>query len=306
MQKKHFYLSLTLAMATFFLLIVGALVHPTGSSLACPDWPTCYGSFFPEMEGGIFFEHSHRIVATIVGFLTVLLNISVWGFSSLEKKIKVHVSIALMIVILQGVLGGITVILKLPPAVSISHLGLSMFFFCFVVKICFQIWQATFPQKRRTSGDSHTLAQVGRWAFVLTVLVYLQVVLGGVVRHFHAGRSCGSELPFCESQIWPAALQQQIHMTHRIMGVIVFLAVLCGNIWFLKARRKKNLGFSPLALIATRLCPMIVSLQVLLGLLTVASMVGLVEVVAHTAVGALLLAIQWLVFLGVHDVERKI
>src|SRR5215831_8838498 len=69
------YLALFVAVFTWFLILVGGIVHGTGSSLACPDWPTCYGTFFPEMKGGVFFEHSHRIVAATTGFLTVVLCI---------------------------------------------------------------------------------------------------------------------------------------------------------------------------------------------------------------------------------------
>src|SRR5947208_12682052 len=63
------------AVATFLLLLVGGLVNPTGSSLACPDWPLCYGSPFPPMVGGILYEHSHRLLATGVGLLTVVLAV---------------------------------------------------------------------------------------------------------------------------------------------------------------------------------------------------------------------------------------
>src|SRR6186997_1212624 len=61
------------AVATFLLILVGGLVHGTGSSLACPDWPTCYGSFMPKMEGGVLVEHSHRLAAGTVVIMTLLL-----------------------------------------------------------------------------------------------------------------------------------------------------------------------------------------------------------------------------------------
>src|SRR5262249_3951666 len=63
------------AVATYLLILIGGLVHGTGSSLACPDWPTCYGSLMPKMEGGVLIEHSHRLAATTVGILTVALAI---------------------------------------------------------------------------------------------------------------------------------------------------------------------------------------------------------------------------------------
>src|SRR3954453_22596452 len=65
------------AVATYLLILIGGLVHGTGSSLACPDWPTCYGTFFPKMEGGVLVEHSHRLAAGTVGVLTLVLALLV-------------------------------------------------------------------------------------------------------------------------------------------------------------------------------------------------------------------------------------
>src|SRR4051795_10636605 len=63
------------AAATYVLILIGGLVHGTGSSLACPDWPTCYGTMLPKMEGGVLVEHSHRLAAGVVVILTLLLAI---------------------------------------------------------------------------------------------------------------------------------------------------------------------------------------------------------------------------------------
>src|SRR5688572_23167410 len=117
------------AAATFLLLLVGGLVNPTGSSLACPDWPLCYGSAFPEMTGGILYEHSHRLVATFVGLMTVILGVLLFRARRHDRG---YVPLALLVVamvVVQGVLGGLTVLLKLPPQISTAHLALSMAFF---------------------------------------------------------------------------------------------------------------------------------------------------------------------------------
>ncbi|MEW6778232.1 MAG: COX15/CtaA family protein, partial [Bdellovibrionota bacterium] len=121
-------LATTTACLTFFLLLVGGIVHGTGSSLACPDWPTCYGTFFPEMKGGVFFEHSHRLVASLVGLLTIGIVVMVHR-QRREKRLRRLSWAALGLVIFQGILGGITVIYKLPAAVSSAHLATSMIFF---------------------------------------------------------------------------------------------------------------------------------------------------------------------------------
>src|SRR6187549_3097357 len=78
--------AVALAVATYLLILIGGLVHGTGSSLACPDWPTCYGTFMPKMEGGVLVEHSHRLAAGTVTIMTVAL--AVWLAASKRAELK--------------------------------------------------------------------------------------------------------------------------------------------------------------------------------------------------------------------------
>ena len=118
-------LSKLVVLATLLLIFVGALIKSHEVGLSVPDWPTSYGKqmfSFPlsEMVGGIFFEHGHRLFATIVGFLTLVLAIIV-GFSNQPKWVKQISLLALVLVISQGLLGGMTVLYFLPPPISILH-----------------------------------------------------------------------------------------------------------------------------------------------------------------------------------------
>src|SRR5712692_3407954 len=119
---------------TFFLLIAGALVTSNDAGLAVPDWPTSYGSFFPPMVGGIFYEHGHRMVATFVGVLTIGLAVWLWRAES-RPWMRWLGWIALGAVIAQGLLGAATVKFLLPPPVSVAHAGLAQSFFCLTVAI---------------------------------------------------------------------------------------------------------------------------------------------------------------------------
>ena len=94
---------------TFCLVLLGGLVHNTRSSLACPDWPLCFGRLFPKMEGGVLVEHSHRLLATAVGILTIALATFLWR----EGRGRLGL-VAIALVVFQGILGGITVRLRLP------------------------------------------------------------------------------------------------------------------------------------------------------------------------------------------------
>ena len=108
------------AVATLFLIFAGGLVTSTESGLSVPDWPLSYGRLMPPMVGGVFYEHGHRMVATAVGILTILL--AVW-LSRREPRAWVRRLgyAALAAVVAQGVLGGLTVLFLLPMAVSVAH-----------------------------------------------------------------------------------------------------------------------------------------------------------------------------------------
>src|SRR6266404_2624979 len=93
------------AVATFFLVIAGGMVTSTGSALAVPDWPLSFGKLFPKMEGGVFYEHGHRMIAATVGVLTIILALWLWR-SAQEPLLKMSGWIALGLVCAQGVLGG--------------------------------------------------------------------------------------------------------------------------------------------------------------------------------------------------------
>jgi len=255
------------AAATFVLLLVGGLVNPTGSSLACPDWPLCHGTAFPAMTGGVLFEHSHRLVATGVGLLTVILAVLLWRDGRRGLGL-----VALGMVVAQGVLGGLTVLLKLPPEISLAHLALSMAFFTFLLYLAAGAERRAQP--RIVSRGAYRLV------LIAGVAIYLQILLGGLVRHTHSAYACVTEIPLCFGQLWPDAPQAQIHMAHRLFAVVSgVLAIVAA----LRAGRRTWLFWAiPAAVVG----------QIVLGLYTVVTLKALPIVEAHLAVGALLLALM--------------
>ncbi|HIA04199.1 MAG TPA: heme A synthase, partial [Myxococcales bacterium] len=226
---------------TFILLMVGGTVNPTGSSLACPDWPTCYGSFTPEMTDGVEFEHTHRVVATLVGLLTCILAFMIWRLRTDESSLKKLGLAAVAMVVVQGLLGGLTVIWELPPAVSMTHLALSMFFFSFLIYLCFRLW----PGQSEGDGSHSSTPAPRAWAGIAAAAVYIQILLGGLVRHSAAGTACGTTLPWCNGDAWPLAFGGQTQMIHRYGGIIVGIIVViaAANIAWTALQHKKALAF---------------------------------------------------------------
>jgi cytochrome c oxidase assembly protein subunit 15 len=172
--------AILLAVCTLFLVVAGASVTSKEAGLSVPDWPLSYGQVMPQMTGGVFFEHGHRMVATLVGFLTVILAIWLARVET-RKWMKTLGFVALGAVIVQGGLGGLTVKLLLPPAVSISHACLAQLFFSTTVAI------AVFTSRSWLAGaelvEDHGWPSLRSLAMVTPVFVLMQIALGAAFRH---------------------------------------------------------------------------------------------------------------------------
>ena len=162
---------------TAFLLIAGALVTGNDAGLSVPDWPLSYGKLMPPMIGGIFYEHGHRMVATTTGILTIIL--AVW-IQLVEKRrwMRLLGWSALGLVIVQGLLGGLTVIFMLPWRVSTAHACLAQLFFCTTVSI------ALFTSRLWQRIPEHDLApETRRLALATFLAIFVQLLLGAAFRH---------------------------------------------------------------------------------------------------------------------------
>src|SRR5205823_10370406 len=132
-RPLHNFLVFT-AGITFLLLLAGALVTSNQAGLSVPDWPTSFGSLYriPPMVGGVRYEHSHRMIAELVGLLTIV--VAIWAWRSEQRAWMRWLGwIALGGVIVQGVLGGLTVRMLLPWYVSSAHAVVAQSFFCLIV-----------------------------------------------------------------------------------------------------------------------------------------------------------------------------
>jgi heme a synthase len=170
--------------ATFPLLCVGGLVTSTGSALAVPDWPTTFGHnmfLYPlsGMVGGILYEHSHRLLGALVGFLTLILTLGLW-LKEPNVWLRWLGLLALAAVMLQGVLGGLRVIL-LAQTLAIVHACLAQAFFALLV--CITYCTADMRPKSPVDSSAQPLTGLRRLGILTTVLIYLQIVFGAVLRH---------------------------------------------------------------------------------------------------------------------------
>jgi protoheme IX farnesyltransferase len=267
------------AVATYLLILIGGLVHGTGSSLACPDWPTCYGTLMPKMEGGVLVEHSHRLAAgTVVVLTLVLAGLLSASRDPAQRRLRPFGWLAVALVFAQALLGGITVLLRLPTPISTAHTATSLLFFLTVLYI------AVRARPARAEAPASSPPVVGRFALVAAVAVYFQMVLGGLVRHSGAALAC-TDVPLCRGSLWPDAHPTVlIQALHRLNAVAVGCLVLASAIVTLRRAARPSLK------LLAALAPILVGAQIWLGLRSVTTFLDLVTVESHLAVATALLA----------------
>ncbi|MCA1575929.1 MAG: COX15/CtaA family protein [Acidobacteria bacterium] len=180
MNKGLNRFAILVACATFFLIIAGALVTSNDAGLATEDWPLSNGQFFPEMVGNLFWEHGHRMVATTVGMLTIALLIYILAKEKRQWVRRLGV-VALLAVIAQGLLGGLTVKWMLPLPVSTAHATLAQLFFCITVSIAV-FTSRSWMEARPLPEDKGTLP-LRYLCTTALVTIFLQLIIGATLRH---------------------------------------------------------------------------------------------------------------------------
>jgi cytochrome c oxidase assembly protein subunit 15 len=270
-----------LALSTLGLILAGGLVTSTESGLSVPDWPTTYGQnpfTFPVSKwvGGIRFEHTHRLIASAVGAMTIVL--AVW-LARREPRAWVRRLgyLAVGTVVAQGVLGGLTVLFLLPTAISVAHACLAQTFFCLAVTL------AVVTSPRWRDGEEREPGAAGRAAAIAAGLIFLQLLVGAVMRHTKAGLAI-PDFPLAFGRVVPpiGSFAVGIHFAHRCMALVVAAAVAACAV---AGRRSGRPGLrrASAALVG------LVLVQIALGALTVLSRRDVLLTTAHVATGALLL-----------------
>lgn len=301
--------AIVVSVCTFCLIIAGGLVTSTDSGLAVPDWPLSYGQLMPPMVGGIFYEHGHRMVATFVGFLTTILAFWLWKAED-RRWVRTLGWIALGAVIAQGVLGGLTVLFLLPTAISVAHATLAQSFFSLTVVIAMVTSQAF---RGHSAPEFWPVAHTRRLAILTTAAIFLQLVLGALMRHTKSGMAIpdfplvyGGLIPPLDSTAMesikeyrlyfdlPAVelYQLWIHFAHRLGALITTLLVLLTFSHTISTYKTVHKMREPALLLVV-----LVIMQALLGALTVWSGKAIEVTTAHVAMGALLLGTS-VVFTG--------
>jgi len=170
------------ACTIFVLILAGALVTSNDAGLSVPDWPTSFGSIYkiPPMVGGVRFEHGHRMLAEFAGLLTIILACWTWRADNRRWMRRLALA-ALAVVIMQGTLGGLTVLYFLPPAASTAHAALGQTFFCLTAIIAIFTGRTAIASPQTIVGTASR--RIARLALLSIGVLYVQLILGGLLRH---------------------------------------------------------------------------------------------------------------------------
>jgi cytochrome c oxidase assembly protein subunit 15 len=280
---------------TVLLILAGSLVTSNDAGLSVPDWPTSYGwnmfTFPPSMwVANILYEHGHRLIASSVGFLTIILAVWLW-FVEPRRWLRWLGVGALAAVVAQGVLGGLTVLFFLPPAVSTAHAGLAEIFFCLTVSIALFTspgWirgydGAASPSDHRRRRDPDDMLR--RVATTTTALVFVQILIGATMRHTGAGLAI-PDFPLMFGHLVPDHWDPKIavHFAHRVGALVVALAVAAtfAHVWY--DHRGRRYLTRPAALLLALLL-----VQISLGAATVLSRRAVWINSLHVVCGAMVL-----------------
>ena len=304
------------ALATLGLIYVGALVKSFEVGLSVPDWPTTYGFqmfAFPwsDMVGGIFYEHSHRMLATIVGAMT--LGLAIWlGLIEKRNNVKKLGYFALILVIIQGLLGGLTVMFFLPTAISMIHGITAQTFLLVIILIAFAL-------SREYSNGNSQLDSNRSIVLILFVAVYIQLILGAWMRHTESGlaiydfpKMAGQWLPIFNDKMltaindwrfdmdYPEVAMQQvvIHFLHRLGAFVIFiLTIVMGY----RLHQQKS-TYSKMIQLNIFAIYVFVALQILLGVLTIWTAKGPFITSFHVMNGAAVMGLCFILFLRLSDI----
>ncbi len=286
--------------STVFLIFVGALVTTKGAGLAVPDWPLSFGKIMPEMVGGVFYEHGHRMVASGVGFLTLVM--AFWAQFSGQSPVVRRLSwAALGLVIVQGLLGGLTVLLRLPRPVSIAHGFTAQMFLLTVVAVALYTGPRFVSARVTLVGERATALRL--FGFLAVSVVVVQLLIAATMRHMGAGLVIG-DFPLSLGRIVPPfdSAEVIINYTHRVMALIVF-GVLSA---FAIRMHRERASLPTVAVRFAYLMMFFVCLQICLGALTVWTARALIPTSWHVVNGALVLATTFTTWMWVMRSSRHL
>lgn len=272
------YLALAAAIATYLLIVIGGIVRVTGSGLGCPDWPTCFGQWIPPMRADAIIEYTHRLVAALTSPLILAAALVGWWRYRQVRLIARPLAIALVLLVVQAVLGGLVVIMETPPDLVAVHLGIALIILGLLIVAAVMAFVL-----RQNPAQADRLAFRSRFARMTlgaALGIFVVLVSGAYVAVTDATYAC-SGWPLCNGEWIPSHPLGWIHMAHRLLAALVSLHML-----FLLRRAWRSQRSQRSILSAATLTVVLFFAQVLVGALKVSSAFPIYLLGLHVATAA--------------------
>ena len=277
MNAAHIKLYKYFCAAIFCLILLGGSVRAMNAGLSCPDWPLCFGRFIPNYQPQVYFEFIHRVLAGLISIAAVYLNFRIIFERSIHKSIKWVAGGALILLIAQIIMGGLTVLLKLKYGIVTGHLALGTAFF----SLSFWAYLSLKENEAAASAPARTVAPT----IVLVAAIYGQILLGGLVASNYAGLVCPN-FPLCEGKFIPTLHGLiGLQVIHRLGAYTLATIIIFYSIYVLT--RVESLLMRRLAKVLVAL----VVLQICVGVANVKFLTPPLITVLHLGVAVSLLAI---------------
>jgi protoheme IX farnesyltransferase len=274
--RRFLWVAVAAAVMTYLLIVVGGIVRVTGSGLGCPDWPLCYGRLIPPFEFNALIEYSHRLTASLTSPLILATTIYAWLRFRDQRWLTRLSAVSLVLLAVQVVLGGITVLTETPPNIVAVHLGNALL----ILAIQIVIAVLAFRLRAGEPTELSLRAPLARYALATVATTFLLLVSGALVTSTGAAASCAG-WPLCDGMVWPSTLLSQVHMLHRLVA-----ALAGGMILALAYAAWRRRGHRPRAFIAAATTAVLLVAQVLVGALNVLRGFPMVLNGLHVATGS--------------------
>jgi heme A synthase len=247
--------------AIYGLVIMGGVVRVTGSGLGCPDWPLCHGQVIPPLEKPVLIEYSHRLAASAGGFLVVGLAVATWLTQRRSTVMVAAAGAAVVLLVFQALLGGITVVNELPPNIVTAHLAIALVLLALLLLITTLSLMG--PQPAETAPTAVPWLPV-----VAALAVYGVMMLGSYMVGKGASLAC-TGFPLCNGEVIPGGNERvMIHFAHRLAaaGAGALIAALAVQAW----RRQAGPDGHP----SGRVRPLVVTATLALATYTAQALLG--------------------------------
>ncbi|MBF0349673.1 MAG: COX15/CtaA family protein [SAR324 cluster bacterium] len=316
------WISLVASVLTWPLISFGAIVRLHGAGLACPDWPLCYGQLVPPPGLEIALEVGHRFIATILGMAIIGLVMLSYRMEKYRTYRKMCL-LALFLVIIQGILGGLTVTMRLwPPVVSMHLIGGNLLFALLV----YITWLSFKQHHCEVTGQSLPTARpftsLSRNAQWMLVLFFVIIGSGGVNSTTYSGYACeafpgchhGSEFSFSmsyqtykdqvfpgpptelEGQFMPETNNEWVHMLHRLLAIAGGLAIMIQSFLLFRKYRNKSVRGAMLGI------ALLIPLEIMVGAMNAVFRVPVPISALHTGIAATVIGLlSFCLVKGIHD-----